>query len=309
ADEDPTETAKNPLIPADRVHLPEGRRLNLTRIDAQLTSSDGSSHVLSLGEFAALYLSVWSPAVWGDEVPLAKFAPDATAPPQVRPLRWDSKPPPFVHDWPKEGGAIVMPAIQFPERVAGHLYVVPRGEQKPPASEFDKQKSLREQFEVIREFHKNLPKVQRALANVPTYMALDDHDVTDDYFLNPVWRTRVLGRKLGQAILGNGMIAYALFQDWGNDPKAYEPGQNGPRPKAELLGLVPKLFPESPSLTKGPDKTTFEQIAKLLGHDQPLTPTPDGRFNSADPPLRWHFTVDGPKHRVIALDNRPRRRS
>ena len=38
------------------------------------------------------------------------------------------------------------------------------------------------------EFRKNLPKVQRALANVPTYMILDDHDVTDDYFLNPVWR-------------------------------------------------------------------------------------------------------------------------
>ena len=38
------------------------------------------------------------------------------------------------------------------------------------------------------EFRKNLPKVQRALANVPTYMILDDHDVTDDYFLNPIWR-------------------------------------------------------------------------------------------------------------------------
>jgi hypothetical protein len=183
ADEDPTETAMNPLIPADRVHFPEGRRLNLTRIDAQLTSSDGSSHVLSLGEFAALYLSVWSPAVWGDEVPLAKFAPDATAPTQVQPLRWDSELPPFVKGKPEEG-AIVMPPIHFPERVAGHLYVVPRGKQKPPPSEFKKQKSLREQFEVIKEFHKNLPKVQRVLANVPTYMVLDDHDVTDDYFLS-----------------------------------------------------------------------------------------------------------------------------
>jgi len=312
-EEDPAVTAANPFIPADRVHFPEGRRLDLTRIDAQLTSEDGASHVLSLGEFAALYLSVWSPAVWGQEVPLAKFAPNATAPTQVQPLRWDTELPPYVwhSDSPDEvakQGAIVMPPISFPERVAGHLYVVPRKPPEPPETdkeklrreEFDKEKLRREKFEVIKEFHKNLPNVQRALANVPTYMMLDDHDVTDDYFLNPVWRTRVLGRKLGQAIIGNAMIAYALFQDWGNDPVAYESG-----PKAQLLTLAQQLFP--PTLNKGPVQQAFQQIAALLGHDQPLTETPDGKFASANPPLKWHFTIDGPKHRVIAFDNRTRR--
>jgi hypothetical protein len=306
ADEDPAVTAADPLIPADRIHFPEGRRLQLTLHDAQLTSKDGSSHILSLGEFAALYISVWSPAIWGTEVVGAKFAPDSTAPAQAQPFRWDQELPPFVKG-KREEGAIVLPSINFPKRVAGHLYVVPREKPQPPKSdaekakdEFEKQKSLRQEFAILQEFHRNLPKVQRALANVPTYMVLDDHDITDDFFLNPVWRTRVLGRKLGQAILGNGMIAYALFQDWGNDPVTYESG-----PKAQLLTLVQKLFP--PDLKKGPDQQVFQQIAALLGHSEPLTQTPDGKFLSANPALKWHFTIDGPKHRAIVFDNRTRR--
>ena len=303
ADEDPAMTATDPFIPADRVHFPEGRRLQLTIHDAQFTSEDGASHVLSLGEFAALYLSVWSPAVWGEEVPLARFAPNANAPKQVQPLRWDTELPPYVkgsHEEVAKQGAIVMPPISFPERVAGHLYVVPRKPPDPPKSEFRKQKALRDDFAILQEFHRTLPNVQRALANVPTYMVLDDHDVTDDYFLNPVWRTRVLGRKLGLAVIGNAMIAYALFQDWGNDPLAYQSG-----PKAQLLQLAQQLFP--PTLKKGPDQQAFQQISALLGHDQPLIRTADGKFPSANPPLKWHFTIDGPKHRAIAFDNRTRR--
>jgi hypothetical protein len=51
----------------------------------------------------------------------------------------------------------------------------------------------------------------------------------------------------------------------------------------------------------------FQQIAHLLGHDLPLVQTPDSKFTSANPPLKWHFMVDGPKHRVVAFDNRTRR--
>ena len=298
-EEDPAVTTADPLLPADRRCFPEGRRLQLTLHDAQLTSSDGDSHLLSLGEFAATYLSVWSPAIWGANVVDAKFAADATAPAQAEPFRWDQELPPYVEGKPAEG-AIVMPPIHFAQRVAGHLYVVPRGKPEPERSAFERQKSLRREFAILQAFHRALPKVQRALANVPTYMVLDDHDVTDDYFLNPVWRTRVLEKKLGQAILGNGMIAYALFQDWGNDPVAYEAG-----PKAELLTRVRQLFPAG--LAKGPDGQTFEKVAHLLGHDTPLVKLPNGTFSSPSPPLKWHFTVDGPKHRTIVFDNRTRR--
>src|SRR5207247_2753601 len=115
-DELATDTDTNPYIPAGRKHWPEGRRLDTTRIDAQLTSEDGASHILSLGEFSALYLSVWSPALWGGVVTGATFAPDAPAPTQNRPIRWDEGLP--------QEGAIVMPPVSFPERVAGNLYAV-----------------------------------------------------------------------------------------------------------------------------------------------------------------------------------------
>jgi hypothetical protein len=97
------------------------------------------------------------------------------------------------------------------------------------------------------------------------------------------------------------MIAYSVFQDWGNDPVAYRTG-----PKAQLLSLIQKLFPAT--IAKGPDQPTFQQIASLLGHDEPLVQTADSKFASANPPLKWHFMVDGPKHpNAIAFDNRTRR--
>jgi hypothetical protein len=98
------------------------------------------------------------------------------------------------------------------------------------------------------------------------------------------------------------MVAYALFQDWGNDPLEYRrPGSA----KQELLSLVPQMFPKGEP--KGPVQAVCERIAHLLGHDLRNTPTADGRYEPVKPPVLWHFTVDGPKHRVIAFDNRTRR--
>jgi hypothetical protein len=143
ADELPGETAKDPFLPADRDHFPEGRRLNLTIFDAQFTSGDGDSHVLSIGEFAALYLSVWSPAIWGSDVTGAKFAPDASKPNQNQTFRWDGALPPLVKGNPASG-AIVMPPVIFPERIPGHLYIV--SAEEPEESRTDREKSLRGNF-------------------------------------------------------------------------------------------------------------------------------------------------------------------
>src|SRR5262249_37664343 len=228
----------------------------------------------------------------------ARYAADPAKPGDNRTFTWDEELP--------ETGIIVMPEVEFPDRIAGHLYVAPEEPPKPQTVEQQQkaaakpQKSPRTRFKVLQELHRHLPKVQRALANVPTYMILDDHDVTDDYFLNPMWRDRVLTTQLGQAILHNAMCAYALFQDWGNDPISYQSG-----PQAELLTLVPQLFPEGAAT--GPDHQVAEKLAHLFGHDLRNTPTADGRYDSVTPPILWHFAIDGPKHRVIAFDNRTRR--
>jgi hypothetical protein len=68
-----------------------------------------------------------------------------------------------------------------------------------------------------------LPAVRRVLANVPTYMIFDDHDVTDDWNLTARWRDRVHASPAGRRIVANALAAYWAFQGWGNDP-----GQFGP---------------------------------------------------------------------------------
>ena len=86
----------------------------------------------------------------------------------------------------------------------------------------DNKKGVQEDLDRLPLFESGLGKVRRALANIPTYMILDDHDVTDDYNLNPMWYDRVYTTSLGVTTIRNALVAYALFQDWGNDPLKYE---------------------------------------------------------------------------------------
>ena len=45
-------------------HFPAGRRQKLVIELGGYTTEDGESHLLSFGEYAAMYLAVWSPRVW-----------------------------------------------------------------------------------------------------------------------------------------------------------------------------------------------------------------------------------------------------
>src|SRR5262249_46312687 len=155
---------------------------------------------------------------------------------------------------------------------------------------------------------RTLPKVRRAMANVPTYMIFDDHEISDDWFLNPTWRDRVLTAPLGSAIIRNGMLAYALFQGWGNDPVKFEPvtGETTAtkQPQEQLLDQA-KLF--LPTNATGPNADAAKQVEHLLGLDLRNQVALDGTFAETSPPLKWAYTVPGQKHDVIVLDCRTRR--
>jgi hypothetical protein len=71
-------------------------------------------------------------------------------------------------------------------------------------------------------FFKSLPTVRRALANVPVYMIFDDNDVTDDWNLHQEWQTATMKSPLGRRVILNGLVAYFLFQGWGNDPERFD---------------------------------------------------------------------------------------
>ena len=75
----------------------------------------------------------------------------------------------------------------------------------------------------LKELRRDVWHARRALANVPTYMLADDHDVTDDWFLNGKVERQLRGTGVipgpgGRRMMRNALAAYAVFQHWGNDP-------------------------------------------------------------------------------------------
>ena len=145
------------------------------------------------------------------------------------------------------------------------------------------------------DFYDSLPRVRRALANVPTYMVFDDHDVTDDWNIGRAWRDRVHTSPLGRRIITNALVAYALFQDWGNDPLRYRKdpfGRARPRLRHQPLARA------NPGDTMPVGSTSCSRGCS--GSTSPIRRTPP-------PQLKWHCSVDGPRHRVIVLDTRTRR--
>lgn len=153
-------------------------------------------------------------------------------------------------------------------------------------------------------FSKTLWKVRRALANVPTYMIFDDHDISDDWYLNQAWCLRVLGKPLGYRAVQNGLLAYALFQGWGNTPEQFELGKIGEK----LLYAT-----EQWCASKSTDMDASFTISRYLGlpKSDPSTGLPTLRLDGDvwildhDPDsLRWHYTVRSDRHEVIVLDTR-----
>ena len=73
----------------------------------------------------------------------------------------------------------------------------------------------------LRGFHASLAKVRKLLANIPTYMIFDDHDVTDDWNISRLWYDNVRRTNNGTRLVSNALAAYWAFQAWGNDPDKF----------------------------------------------------------------------------------------
>jgi hypothetical protein len=160
----------------------------------------------------------------------------------------------------------------------------------------------------VKDCISQLWKVRRTLANVPTYMIFDDHDVTDDWYLNRAWCIDVLRKPLGRRVVQNAMLAYALFQAWGNTPDQFVEGQPG----GNLLRAAIRWL-----ATAATDESTSEEIAKYLSIPQlePETGLPklrldedvlilDREYPDGTQPVQWHYTLRSHKHEVIVLDTR-----
>lgn len=157
---------------------------------------------------------------------------------------------------------------------------------------------------LLKGFIHTLWKARRALANVPTYMIFDDHDISDDWYINQAWCLRVLAKPLGRRVVRNGLLAYAVFQAWGNTPNQFQDGQSG-----EKLLTAAKNW----SVSAGTDDAASDAMARYIGLPdiEPNTGLPkmrlDGdvlildRDRSA---LNWHYTIRSYCHEVVVLDTR-----
>jgi hypothetical protein len=315
-------------LPADHGWFPPGRRYLQSIVDAQMTSTDGTSHLFAFGEFAAMYLSVWSNAVW---TPLRDpREPDVLDLPSKEEVlerpKWPDIIPTYIGsplNVEETRDTIVTGDSEqekdrkklSPFRDEGYVGYERKDDGKyedddgkPLTAEQKFQKrfddlvvSLRKERARLTVFHDGLAKVRRVLANIPTYMMFDDHDFTDDWNLNPLWYDRVYTTDLGATAARNALASYVIFQDWGNDPIRYEKQDD----YKSLLTLIQLLFPSG---EPGPSGEPAKVLDRLFGfreqvHADPVT----GVFPARNPVIKWHYTVPGPKHLAVAIDNRTRR--
>ena len=91
--------------------------------------------------------------------------------------------------------------------------------------EFVAEKKVKRKYQIeieqLKRSQRELPVVRRILANIPTYMMFDDHDITDDWNITREWNERVKESGYGKQIVANGLAAFWAFQAWGNDPSLY----------------------------------------------------------------------------------------
>ena len=118
----------------------------------------------------------------------------------------------------------------------------------------DQAANLRLFLDVIRD-------VRKVLANVSTLMILDDHEITDDWNLNHNWLRTVYGNTQGRRLVANGLLAYLVFQHWGNVPDTFATAGT-----EEQLALAAATFvPPGAGLAASPVDAALETRLGLPG--------------------------------------------
>lgn len=221
------------------------------------------SHLLCFGEWCAMYLMAWSPALWprtADGTKVRLRGTSALLPVSVTIAALEH----YLHV-PTSRFVTTGPLAQLLDNA---LPIV------KASQAFEKNR--RETWEAYRDpamqYGSTVPYVRRVLANTPTYMMFDDHEITDDWFVNRDVARRLLGlepgagdfwgHEVGPRILRNGLSAYAVFQHWGNVPEDFAgwetaPGGAGTSVGRQLLTLWAPEQPHQRPLLAGPDRSAI----------------------------------------------------
>lgn len=155
-------------------------------------------------------------------------------------------------------------------------------------------------------FFNDLPKVRKLLANIPTYMIFDDHEITDDWFMNLRWSNEALSSSLGKRIMQNGLTAYAVFQGWGNTSWRFDDTNEA---GWKLLYNLNQNATSNNFDGNVPDLAIsyWQRFGQLVGmptiesddYHKRLVPNSQG--------IRWDYTLEFPYFQVLVLNIRTMR--
>lgn len=253
------------------------------------------NHLLRMTEYILMYCMVWSPELWDSEV---IFGPDTF--------------PNFKETYP---------APSFKEFT---LYQYASGTRETSFQFKELPSKEVTEFETelyqVHLFRGSLDKVRKALANIATYMVMDDHDVTDDWFFNEKWCRNVLDntdsskRALGRRWIQNGMAAIALCQSWGNNPDQFEATTSAGR---KIVNAINTICTSKSSTTSGwgvienlvlpiiadeiPATSSHDKVPKRLVHF-----TDPAKVHGIDT-FNWHWYFSYGNYEFIGLDSRTMR--
>lgn len=267
--------------------LRPGNRWNTLKILTKFSVDiSGSSHLMRLGEFYCMYLFVWSDILW--------------------PVQFSDMPS-FNDVYPDATDTV---GKEY-KGLTGHYIEV---EPSPQKITYDTQINL------IWNFSRTLKKVRRSLANIPSYMMCDDHEITDDWFISWDWVRLVYGYQvpdgnnpgyypesaeanLGRRIIQNGLSAFNVFQAWGNKPASYKVTGS---PESNLLANLVKLHTER-GMQLNTWKNIRSNILPVLSQDgQNHKGTPMIKLDSLGMP-DYSFSIVYDKFILIALNSRTER--
>ena len=289
----------------DSAHSPTQRPHQLFMTGDQIYGDDVADPILWLSQGISKLLLGWT-----EELPLVlgTITADELLPgKRTKIAELEGGLTSMLEDTPEEAKSHLM---SFGEYVAAYLLawspvLIPRSFPNGKTMFEDKKKARAWDGELkdITSFVRDLNYVRRGLANVPVYTICDDHDISDDWYLNRQWCDRVLGKPLGKRIVQNGLLAYALFQAWGNTPQHFEPETGG-----NILDLASKWC-----ASKGLNEAIKTECDRYLGIPQanPSTGLPQLKLDDDvlildrdRLAIPWHYTVSHSKHEVIVLDTR-----
>jgi hypothetical protein len=255
--------------------IPGINHLSKVGVD-DLTTTDAKSHLIFLGEFILMYLFTYSDSFLSED------------------------------DWPA-----------FEE--VHHSIMVKKDpfDHKPPTRSkyFEAQKKAEQirttydnEVEKLKGFARSLPFIKKALANISSVMIFDDHDVTDDWFISKEWcKAALTENSLSRRYILNSLLAYVIFQDWGNRFAEYKSGDGLKILQALTL---PRTENHKDNYIKRID-TRPNPFAKEL--EKIILPVLNPIANTKDYCLvnnagwRWHYKIDYNSICIFVLNTRTER--